>query len=135
MREIKFRAWHDISGMKQFTFSDIGGYIPGQLIFDDGDIYPFDEFEVMRYTGLKDKNGKEIYEGDIVQRKVHKGDISHTREEVYWREECAGFEFVAVEKNDDGSRESWMPNCDTVALVYEIIGNIYEHPELLSESK
>jgi uncharacterized phage protein (TIGR01671 family) len=142
MREIKFRAWTGVQMEYRVLAGVIGAfYVPGLDPNDSASVSPMntkysEQTPIMQFTGLHDKNGKEIYEGDVVQRKVHRGDISHTRdyhEEVYWREECSGFEFVAVEKNDDGSRESWMPNWDTVALVYEIIGNIYENPELLKE--
>jgi len=79
---------------------------------------------LMQYTGLKDKNGKEIYEGDVVEWVWENGNIY--REVVKWKEipteetSCFGFEFSGDLISKYGGR-------DTV----EIIGNIYENPELL----
>ena len=103
MREIKFRAWETIDGVMwewpaviQFGF---------KILTDPTHI-------TMQYTGLKDKNGKEIYEGDIVSFKVGKGMVA-------WDDGSAGF----VVENE------------LMAVVYfketEVIGNIYENPELV----
>lgn len=62
MREIKFRAWDkENSEMTLFTFDDVSS---GQVGNNDQYI---SEMVVMQYTGLLDKNGKEIYEGDIIR--------------------------------------------------------------------
>lgn len=73
---------------------------------------------LMQYTGLKDKNGKEIYESDILREKIGGKVFKYA---VIWNEECAAF------GDDDGQHF----NDDIDAKKVEVIGNIYENPELL----
>ena len=101
MREIKFRAW-DKKHKKMYH----GGDIRTALAFPDEDT------EIMQYTGLKDKNGKEIYEGDII--KYPHGEVPYGP--VKW----TGNGFWVKEP----SEYTHMPHDR------EIIGNIYENPEL-----
>ena len=111
-RQIKLRAW-DGSEM-------IYPYGKGfNNILTNGNI--LDRFSiVMQYTGLKDKNGKEIYEGDILSkwysRDLSGNDIIKWNEEVEFEtaNEWAGFNITFLDK------------C-------EIIGNIYEQPHLINE--
>ena len=82
-----------------------------------------DELKRCQYTGLKDKNGKEIYEGDVLQFE-YDGEM-HIAGAVKWREEVSiwavdiGIGLTTIEPED-----AWVPD------TYEIIGNIYENPEL-----
>ncbi|VNS72613.1 YopX protein [Streptococcus pneumoniae] len=99
---------------------------------DDRDIYcyDFDEIELMQSTGLKDKNGKEIFEGDIVRTTRFLGRA----------DEIGGFyeyekDYVGVVKVLEGS---WVIDTGSVAVRLwseidesEVLGNIYENPELL----
>jgi uncharacterized phage protein (TIGR01671 family) len=129
MREIKFRAW-----------------IKGYDWLEDGDIYKTphmynwhsaffcdcspvtcwsDEFPdgedviLMQYTGLKDKNGKEIYEGDIV-RDSGNGDVG----EIVW----GVYEWYCTLDFGTDLNKALYRHC-------EVIGNIYENPSLLEEVK
>lgn len=126
MREIKFRAWHkkgnvmsDVGSMIGLDVEDIKHrfkYVAARHpVGEDSYTWQWNNIVLMQYTGLKDKNGREIYEGDIV--KDHDG--KHIYKVVYnmW-----GFEL----QTPQGHRVGQLP---TAWL--EIIGNIYENPELL----
>jgi uncharacterized phage protein (TIGR01671 family) len=111
MREIKFRAWFyngaDISTGVMIKAEE--AWQEDYIEFNGRELAPTDECTIlMQYTGLKDKNGKEIYEGDIL--------TDHTGEK--WE---AYFELSQV-------GEDWM----SWPEMYEVIGNIYENPELLT---
>ena len=77
------------------------------------------EDTVGQYTGLHDKNGKEIYEGDIVKIKYRDEDIGKV---IY---EHNGFSIDVTNMNKNYRRVSFVDN------FIEVIGNIYENPELL----
>jgi len=68
---------------------------------------------VMQFTGLLDRNGKEIYEGDILKNEVKNCKVEWSEMNLAW----VGVGLMAFGMNGDGE--------------YEIIGNIYENPELL----
>ena len=100
-REIKFRAWD-----KRFKKMD---YASPMAILNIED----NDHEIMQYTGLKDKNGKEIYEGDIVTDGVGKYKIIYDLK-------LAGYQPYCIFRDDP---ENYC----------EIIGNSYENPELLEK--
>jgi hypothetical protein len=110
MREIKFRIW-DINARKWLKSFNTN------LL----DIHEFNLAKIMQYTGLKDKNNKEIYEGDI----FHIG----SKKILY-----------VVEWIDCGLKGRQIKNKSWIGLDYwkddiEVIGNIYENSELLGENK
>jgi len=133
MREIKFRAW-DKKNKKMLypgnEWYDICcGAIEGVLAIPHSSVYDgvenkSKEWIPMQYTGLKDKNGREIYEGDIVRFKD------------WWDEEMVG-EVRYSEKDMAFTivNDFW----DGFPIMYaddlEVIGNIYENPELLEEAE
>jgi len=127
MREIKFRAWDEhgqsFKPVSCIFFNTLGWY-PSAVELDGGEIPEHQHCSTYRlgqYTGLKDKNGREIFEGDIVR------DLNNASSEVMWLEEAPGFIFFNRVTDD-----WWAPNVDAMRD-YEIIGNIYENPELLEE--
>jgi uncharacterized phage protein (TIGR01671 family) len=84
----------------------------------------FNEIELMQYTGLKDKNGKEIYEGDILSRKKWGLGGYHEDEERYLVESL-DYYLDSGEVDYHFGVHLWNEYC-------EVIGNIYENPELIS---
>ena len=118
MREIKFRAW-DVPNKEMLDHQMIDDAF-GFRIFDNDP----DDFIPMQYTGLTDKSGRPIYEGDIVIT----GQIDSVYNPVEWQAvvEFKKGAFVA----DDGLLSDAETN-----FPYEVIGNIYENPELLEQEK
>src|SRR5690625_6165304 len=135
MREIKFRAWvnekdKEYSRMvhsEQAIVTILGHKYGGKGVakpagFSDIDNQPKPErYVLMQYTGIKDKNGKEIYEGDI----YHMGDprITYT---VIWND--TGLIGKQNGSSSYAGLEHWKEKI-------EIIGNIFEHKELLEVKK
>ncbi len=109
-REIKFRAWDKISRVMH-QWDD---YAPSSEILNE------DYCVLMQFTGLKDKNGKEIYEGDILTWQWNGMDKKYLIiEDIFttWRK--------ALEFESKGIGRWELPS------ICEIIGNIFENPELL----
>lgn len=139
-REIKFRAWwQGVKKMKYFVpghFEDTPNGWAMTFIQEDekGTIF-IGKAEIMQYTGLKDKNGKEIYEGDILNYKRTGDNWAETPAFDADYQITVGFEdgsFVCNETSrplhDYIRNISYNPNYWTN---WEIIGNIYEHSYLL----
>jgi uncharacterized phage protein (TIGR01671 family) len=131
MREIKFRAW---SESKKAMYRVLGYSDIEQCFFVQGKgrgKAPLADIVLMQYTGLKDKNGKEICEGDIVSFEDSDGGyeypdlVVNTGIVEYGK---LGFYFtnrVAVEMDDFYIKDG---RCDDI----EVLGNIYENPELMA---
>jgi len=122
MREIKFRAW-DTETSEMRDWDDLY-HLSFRCMSKDYD------FELMQYTGLKDKNGKEIYEGDILQF-IDMFDIPEHNKiiaPVVWHEPTLRLIPQDTEENTRGGH--YIHHWDSVSDI-EVIGNIYENQELL----
>jgi hypothetical protein len=120
-RELKFRVWddHTKSFFTRIDFADAnkGDGIGNNVIMFP--VYPSREYVFQQFTGLKDSNGKEIYEGDILkwERYPYGGPFSS----VYWVSEDDGWDF-----------SGWMiKESENQRGKCEIVGNIFENPELI----
>lgn len=123
MREIKFRAWFG-EEHKMIPFDELhielenGEYTVWYSLDGDSiqDGLCVEDFNIMQYTGLKDKNGKEIYEGDIVRLPE---DEDYKYYSIIYSKNVLGFT---------------LSNGCGFGLSYgiEVVGNIYENPELLT---
>ena len=131
MREIKFRAWDKVC-REMFYNSELANgdmmviCLDGEIQLSDDDTYKPDDFILMQYTGRKDINDKEIFEGDIVSF-----DDCTSTESGYCERGCIGVvewcnETASFEVSNRLSAESYEVLDECV-----IIGNIYENPELL----
>jgi len=126
MRELKFRVWdHKRQYFVNEKFDDVAMYIKfdGSLTFIStvgGEMKVKGEYTVQQYTGLKDKNGKEFYEGDIVKLF---NDPDELYEVVYndFDNDIVGFLLES-----DGGRGDWFDSRKR-----EVVGNIFENPELI----
>lgn len=141
MREIKFRGYSEFykkwlyGSLVDNLFKDLKAGKKCSYIFDTSlnenydcweDFIQDEELEVItnsvgQYTGLKDKNGVEIYEGDIVKINENLYEVWHS-----------GLAFGLIDKNKNFF-EYMCQLCDMNGKVYEVIGNIYENPEFLKE--
>ena len=135
MREIKFRGYSPKEG--RWSYGDLltmYADIEGTFISDrqDGIIYRVRADTVGQYTGLKDKNGKEIYEGDIVEVKDKRYEL-HGIGIVEWDRENGLWAVYFPDTQGATMLRDWLPKEYEASLSTEVIGNIYENPELLEE--
>jgi len=134
MREIKFRVW-DKNRKRMYFWENIEAiHNNGILVIvaDNNDwmLVP-PNYELLQYTGLKDEQGKEIYEGDIIRYTYHIGGLEFPNciETIKWDIEITGF----LPLSDYDVTEDDQSECCPIPETIEVIGNIYENPELLEK--
>ena len=144
MREIKFRGWvKENQKMVRITGFDFDDKY-GEWEYEDGENYCISQehIELMQYTGLKDKNGKDIYEGDIIKFswKKHVGLVKFgiaysTADDLYSVEQslCYYVEWFVQQREKALTEGLGNEEGGTESKDIEIIGNIYETPELLED--
>ena len=135
MRDLKFRAWHQTE-KKMYEWEPCDGLQDFGSLWNllNGDLW---QYEIMQHTGLKDKNEKEIYEGDIVNVHIFTPELGENmgvREGE--KEFIAQIEFGPAGvflkgKNNNDSGPIWA-YCGMHEESFCIIGNIYENPELIN---
>jgi uncharacterized phage protein (TIGR01671 family) len=127
MREIRFRVW-DKKTETMWSPSMNLTLVGGKATTIDGN------FILMQYTGLKDKNGVEVYEGDIVALDMWQGnEHGYIPEDgvIKWHQESSAFKWFSGDPSDGNNY--WLSQADEKQR--EVIGNIYENPELLANTQ
>lgn len=131
MRTLKFRVWSEEDRQYRTDcnvcelFNGKTG-CPATIYNNEGD-----RFDIEQYTGLKDKNGKEIYEGDIVKCYFYGRMIGIYQ--VIWNEDIAGFEMEAIKGNPENDNIKDIRSFAEMHLFMRVIGNVHENEELLEE--
>ena len=127
-REIKFAFWHK---QKKEMWSAQSIDWDAREVCNGGDIASLNDGVLLQYTGLKDKNGKEIYENDIIRVNDDRdGDRTY---EVIFEKGCYWGNCIYTPRITTPQKTLL---CDLDFFVHqsqEIIGNIYENPELIGD--
>lgn len=141
-REIKFRAWDKRLGLNKMYWNV--NYIPYgdgwsggnpeyrfyQIYHGKGGFFlsSMDEIEIMQYTGCNDVNGKEIYEGDVVE---------YLREQDQYMQEARIYKVRVLVKWEGFGFNLFQPTSNYSRPVsgFEVLGNIYENTDLITNKK
>ena len=135
-REIKFRIWDKKEEWWLFDYKEMGGFaLLGEVVLVEGireiPVERLEDFEVMQFTGLLDKNGKEIYEGDIFNCIYdYEGCKSH-RFVVVWVGKDARFGVKSYGECQQAGVHQTLSDMERK----EVMANIYKNPEILEGDK
>jgi len=141
----KFRAWNKRSEIYLYNVQDAYDTLSGFVKYENGENADYDEscfgdfldnkwYVVEQFTGLKDANGKDIYEGDIVtvQATNDDGSTDGMLGKIVYDEDIASFEFTTT--GEDGWYTSSFDNLFEEGFFdIHVIGNMHTNPELLEE--
>lgn len=126
-REIKFRAWDSQENTMFYNEDILNIQFAENFIRIENEKYAFnsflDEVMLMQYTGLKDKDGIEVYEGDIIVCNNKYKSIVSYKNGSFVKSYRNGNIYLLYDSNIE----------DEILINYEVIGNIYENPDLLED--
>lgn len=142
--EITFRAWNERTGkmldgdLIEATPMISTGLSYGKLFVAETYHGDWRELEIMQFTGLRDKNGKEIFEDDIVETSYSRDHEQRHAFLVEWHEDGGQWLFTPFEVGNQDAPllgiEEFSHSWEDISLVNaEVLGNIYENPELLTK--
>jgi uncharacterized phage protein (TIGR01671 family) len=133
MREIKFRVYdkaikkmHVVGSDTHDSFTCFNGDVQYYNLQNGEGSGEHGDYKLMQFTGLKDKNGKEIYEGDVVNVPMH-DDWSGV---VVFTGDCQ----YALKGRSTSGNDAYLLFSQIYLAACEVIGNIYENHELLKEA-
>ena len=140
-RIYKFRAWDKEERKWKLGYKELGGFhLLGELnLLGEvnaelaSPLSKLQDIEIMQYTGRKDKNRKGIYEGDILKVKIPNYTHDYVEAEVKFNSGCFGIEVIGnpILNNAVGQFKAFSKNTKNI----EVIGNVWENPELYEENK
>lgn len=138
---IKFRAWDRENEIYLYNVQDAYDTLSGSVKYDNGEYADYDEscfgdfldnkqYDVEQFTGLKDVNGNEIYEGDIIITHPKYDDEQSNCGVVQYG--CSRRPEFSYKSKNGAYMSIWSSN---TYRTYEVIGNVHENQELLEENK
>jgi len=133
MREIKFRAWDTKDNRMIDDFTNYAGWMAFKRLNNE---WRNKRYVIEQFTGIKDKNGREIYEGDIVSTPYYimNKEVDREQHAVIFQNGCFGIErenrFICLADLRQATKFDYVSNVGDVAVAwdspFEVIGNIHE---------